>query len=136
MIPRIFRNFARVRAPKPKPTFKNILNQQDMEDAEPDIRILKKEERPDPKSPEIDDFFIASMNLNLQVLPEKYSYYLNLKSFQRRARQVFAKYPHPQLRKMGKEYMMLYQMLHATEKPNDISNFENVRLFLKKETFC
>lgn len=39
---------------------------------------------------------------------------------------VFGKYPHPELRQMGKEYMKFYQALHAVERPVDITQFEKV----------
>jgi len=35
---------------------------------------------------------------------------------------VFSKYPSHLVRSLGKEYMKLYQLLHANEKPVDISN--------------
>ena len=49
---------------------------------------------------------------------------------------VFSKYPPQTVRDLGKEYMKLYQLLHANEKPVDITNtkpFENTEN-LKTET--
>lgn len=68
--------------------------------------------REDPKSQEIDDNWLSLFYLPAQHLPEK---------FLRRAHKVFAKFPHSDVRKMGKAYMKLYQFLHATEKPTDIT---------------
>lgn len=39
---------------------------------------------------------------------------------------MFGKYPHAELRQMGKEYLRFYQLLHAVERPLDITEFEDV----------
>jgi hypothetical protein len=70
------------------------------------------EDRMDPLDEEIDDEFIAKCWLNAQNLP---------KPFLTKVHKVFAKFPHSEVRDMGKAYMQLYQMLHASEKPTDLT---------------
>jgi hypothetical protein len=44
----------------------------------------------------------------------------------KRVAKVFGKYPHAELRNMGREYLKFYQLLHAVERPVDLSEFEKV----------
>ncbi|EGR28141.1 mitochondrial ribosomal protein s22, putative [Ichthyophthirius multifiliis] len=83
---------------------------------------LSPQERTDPKDPKIDEKFIAQCVLNIQYFPEKVFL---------RAQQVFSKYPHKDIKKMGFDFMKMYQQLHAVEKPG---NIKNVRLFVNTES--
>lgn len=72
----------------------------------------KQSDRADPKTKMNDEAFIANCNLGVQHLPER---------LMKRAHQVFSKYHTNDIRRMGHDFMMMYQNLHATEKPRDIS---------------
>lgn len=71
MLSKIARNFARAQPKKPKLKLENLLGDLEDEIPDKDVRIVGKELRVDPASPEIDDLFIATMNLKIQILPEK-----------------------------------------------------------------
>lgn len=46
----------------------------------------------------------------------------------KRVAKVFGRYPHAELRKMGSEYLKFYQLLHAVERPVDLTEFEQVAI--------
>lgn len=79
------------------------------------------EDRLDPQSDGVTKEDLSYMHLAPQRLPKK---------VEQRIAAVFGKYPHSELRKMGREYLKFYQLLHATEKAVDITKFEKVCWFL------
>jgi len=83
----------------------------------PETGILEHdfEERADPQSEELDDKWMSLLHLNPQTLPKDYL---------ARIHKVFAKFPQSDVRQMGKTYMKMYQLLHATERPMDITNLK------------
>lgn len=80
-----------------------------------DINMHDPSQRTDPKSDEVDDEFIAQCMLGIQHLPPQ---------FMKRAKQVFSKLPHTELREMAQTFNKLYQVLHATEKPTDLTKIK------------
>jgi len=72
-------------------------------------------ERADPESKELDDQWMSLLHLNAQSMPEL---------FLRRAQKVFVRFPQSEVRNMGKSYMKLYQLLHASEKPSDVTQIK------------
>jgi len=87
------------------------------EKVKPEKKTISKhehrlEDRMDPKSEDIDDKWMSKCYLNTQHLP---------KELLRRCHQVFSKFPHEEVRKMGIAYVKLYQVLHASEKPTDLT---------------
>jgi len=72
-------------------------------------------ERADPESKELDDQWMSLLHLNAQSMPEL---------FLRRAQKVFVRFPQSEVRNMGKSYMKLYQVLHAAEKPSDVTQIK------------
>jgi len=73
------------------------------------------EERADPESKELDDKWMSLLHLNAQSMPEL---------FLKRAQKVFVRFPQAEVRKIGKSYMKLYQLLHAAEKPSDVTQIK------------
>lgn len=110
------RQFARA-VTKNRETFKGALEKKVKVRSEKDNRLLSEEEREDPNDPDIDDKRLASLNLKTQIVPE-----VVLK----RVAKVFGQYPHAELRNMGLEYLKFYQLLHAVERPVDLTEFEKV----------
>jgi len=96
-----------------KKNLSDVLGQRKFKKPETGILEHEFEDRADPKSEEIDDKFMSLLSLNPQTLPKDYL---------ARIHKVFAKFPQSDVREMGKTYMKLYQLLHATEKPMDISD--------------
>ena len=83
------------------------------------IDLHKEKEREDPTSKEIDDLWMSQAHLGVQNLPDR---------FLKRCQQVFSKFEATEIRQWGKSYMKLYQLLHATEKPQDLTKI--------KQPFC
>ena len=73
----------------------------------------KLEDRVNLDSSEIDDEFMSKCSLNAQNLPER---------LLKRCQQVISKFKPSDLRKMGEDYMKIYQLLHACERPFDLTN--------------
>lgn len=118
---------AKIKEPEPEPDPEPMLKQkpekaikkEQAEKFSTEERILKLrdnhevENRMDPNDPDIDDEFMSKSYLNTQHLP---------KDLLKRAHQVFSKFPHQEVRKMGIAYARLYQLLHASEKPTDLTS--------------
>jgi ribosomal protein RSM22 (predicted rRNA methylase) len=84
-----------------------------------ETKNTKQEERMDPKSKDIDDYYMAKARLSVQHLPER---------MLKRCAQVFNKFQAEDIRGLGKKYMRLYQLIHANEKPSDLT--------LEREPYC
>ncbi len=95
-----------------KPSFADKIGERKFKKPDTGILETKFEERADPLDEELDDKFMSIFHLNPQTLPEAYLARIN---------KVFAKFPQSDVRAMGRTYMKLYQLLHATEKPSDIT---------------
>lgn len=82
------------------------------DEQEPEVEKIPKKDVMDPKSDEIDDKWLAQCYLPPQQLPEK---------LLTQCQKVFSKFPQSEIRNMGTAYLKLYQVLHASEKPTDLT---------------
>ncbi len=100
-----------------KGTLKEVLEKKMKVKSDKDTRLPSDDLREDPNDPDIDDKRVASLHLKTQILPEV---------ILKRVAKVFGQYPHAELRNMGLEYLKFYQLLHAVERPVDLTEFEKV----------
>ena len=121
----IHRSFARASLQNRK-GFKDVLEEKMKVKSDLDKRLVEEGDRFDPNDPNITDKALADMHLTMQILPEK---------LLKRVAKVFGKYPHSELKQMGIEYQRFYQLLHATEKPVDLTQFEKVASLLIQNPF-
>lgn len=125
----IIKNFARKKLADKLDTLKNKLKAKD-DKIKPVVHENEKilyTKLSNKNFIEPDQEFLSKHNYGLMSLPE-----LLLK----RANQVFGKYPPHEIREASKKYLKIYQLLHAIEKPMDLTKnnpFINTSQLLEKK---
>jgi ribosomal protein RSM22 (predicted rRNA methylase) len=112
---KLSKSFARAVSKNQASTLKHRIEKQKEEKTPKNVRILDEDERLDPKDDSVTDKQLSHLHMKTQLLPDKVL---------KRIAKVFGKYPHAELRQMGSEYLKFYQILHAVERPLDITEFE------------